>query len=124
MDPFNFVQMFFYFLFLLYIVTRWCVCSVDIFTNVGSSSAIHNPTKTNYKDMYSFNFPKEGVFVFKNPTIINLGDGYDIKANPKEDKMKHGTLNTSKPILLCKIFKVNYAYVILNSMILHIKDML
>ena len=82
MGRLNFEQMFLYFQILLYIVTRWCVCGVDIFTKGGLPSAIYNPGKTNYKDIYNFNFPKDSVFVFNNPTIINLGD---IKDNPKVD---------------------------------------
>ena len=52
--------------------------------------------------VYTFNFPKNGVFVFNNPTILNLGE--KSKAN---ELSKHKDIPVISGIkLLCRLSKV------------------
>ena len=110
----HFMQMCFHFPLLLILLKRCSVSGVGIFTNLRLPSAVYNPSKANYTDMYSFNFPKDSIFVFNNPTIINLGETDGTAGTLKGDNAKQDDLDVSKPNVLCKLLKVNEAIVITN----------
>ena len=61
------------------------------------------------EDIDKFNFPKESVFVFNRPTIINLGDidNVDVIENLGGDDNLHTIANDRKHRLLCRIIKVS-----------------
>ena len=63
----------------------------------------------NAKKVYSFNFPKEGVFVFNKPTIINLERNVKMSNMliPEEKDSMPPSENPPNPFVLCKLFQVS-----------------
>ena len=59
-------------------------------------------------DIVGFNFPKDSVFVFNRPTIINLGDidRVDVIEKLESNANVHSTLDNRKHRLLCRLTKV------------------
>ena len=110
----------------IHMTMRWCLfaksfLNLQIFgmctSSLGSSvvsniefPSMHDTSKHNDENsVYTFNFPKNGVFVFNNPTILNLGknDKLDAILDEKDIPAASGTN------LLCRLSKVSkniYSY--------------
>ena len=110
----------------IHLTMSWCLFAKSFFnfqifamctSSLGSSivSNIEFPSghdKREHNDdnsVYTFNFPKNGVFVFNNPTILNLGKN-DKLGSRLDDKDIPGASGTN---LLCRLSKVSkniYSY--------------
>ena len=71
-------------------------------SNIEFPSEPHENGHNDENSVYTFNFPRNGVFVFNNPTILNLGE------KSKENELsKHKDIPVIFPIkLLCRLSKV------------------
>jgi hypothetical protein len=65
----------------------------------------------NDKEVYSFHFPKEGVFIFNKPTTINFERNVKVSnmTLQEENHPMPETENLPNPFLLCKLFEVSYS---------------
>ena len=68
-------------------------------------------------NIVGFNFPKDSVFVFNRPTIINLGDidRVDVIENLESKANLHDTVNNRKHRLLCRLTKVRENLIFLTK---------
>ena len=71
-------------------------------------SGIENIDGKELEDMVGFNFPKDSMFVFNRPTIINLGDidNVDVIETLQENGNRPININNRRHRLLCKLNKV------------------
>ena len=71
-------------------------------------------------NIFGFNFPKDSVFVFNRPTIINLGDidRVDVIEKLRSNANIHDNVDNRKHRLLCRITKVRKNRIFLLRMVI------
>ena len=74
----------------------------SVVSNIEFPSEPYENGHNDENSVYTFNFPRNGVFVFNNPTILNLGE------KSKENELsKHKDIPVISSIkLLCRLSKV------------------
>jgi hypothetical protein len=85
--------------------------SVGASTNIVLPLMDGMPNIEKDKEVYSFNFPKEGVFIFNKPTIINFERNVKVSnmTLPEKNHPMLPTENLPNPFVLCKLFQVPYS---------------
>ena len=106
MSPLIFLKVFIHTNIILQFIKNSGVASVGLKFRMPVSTDDFDNEKSEGID--KFNFPKESVFVFNRPTIINLGDidNVDVIENLGSDDNLHTIANDRKHRLLCRIIKV------------------
>ena len=74
----------------------------SVVSNIAFPSQPDQNGHNDENSVYTFNFPKNGVFVFNNPTILNLGE--KSKANELSNHKDIPVVSGMK--LLCRLSKV------------------
>ena len=82
--------------------------AVGVGMNVALQSIADNFKNKDTEDKNGFNFPKDSVFVFNRPTIINLGDidKVEVVDNSGGNDNQQRFKKVKKHKIMCKIFKV------------------
>ena len=106
-------KLMFYLCMVLKISDHYVILSAGRSTNVVLPLMPNNDKDA--REVYNFNFPKEGVYIFKNPTIINFErkDKISNMTLPDGSYPMHPTKNISNAFVLCKLFQVSY-FIIFN----------
>ena len=84
----------------------WFASGVSIISNVRLPSKVENIVTEDDKKVYNFNFPKDGVFVFNNPTILNLNTATNTAKSLEDTYATPLSDDTRIDGLLCNFSKV------------------
>ena len=91
----------------------FAMCTSSLGSSVVSNiefPSMHDTSKHNDENsVYTFNFPKNGVFVFNNPTILNLGKNNKLGALLDKTDIPAAS-GTNLPCWLSKVSMSFYSY--------------